>query len=195
MSQENVEAFKRVIEALNRRDIESLLERYDPDVEARYALESLLGGEAVVHRGHEGVREAFQAGVINHALFMSGMAGTAESGPQRTSRAPLGEVNAPNAPALGQHFWLDVTPSQIDALSVPEWQKIILRAIAKYGMYVGDNGGAPWALQFESGDNYTSFGKPDPWVDTRSRRARTTRRSVAPSTTSTSRTPSTGPAN
>jgi hypothetical protein len=36
MSQENVEAFKRVIEALNRRDIESLLERYDPDVEARY---------------------------------------------------------------------------------------------------------------------------------------------------------------
>ena len=65
MSQENVEAFKRVIEALNRRDIESLLERYDPDVEERYALESLHGGEAVVHRGHEGVREAFQAGVIN----------------------------------------------------------------------------------------------------------------------------------
>jgi ketosteroid isomerase-like protein len=61
LSQENVEAFKRVFEALNRRDIESLLERYDPDVEARYALESLLGGEAVVHRGHEGVREAFQA--------------------------------------------------------------------------------------------------------------------------------------
>jgi hypothetical protein len=58
-----------------------------------------------------------------------------------------------------------VTPSQIDALSVPEWQKIILRAMAKYGMYVGDNGGAPWALQFEAGDNYTSFGKPDPWVE------------------------------
>ncbi len=30
-------------------------------MEARYALESLLGVEAVVHRGHEGVREAFQA--------------------------------------------------------------------------------------------------------------------------------------
>jgi hypothetical protein len=41
------EAFKRVIEALNRRDIESLLESYDPDVEARYAPESLLGGEGV----------------------------------------------------------------------------------------------------------------------------------------------------
>ena len=30
-------------------------------MEARYALESLPGGEAVVHRGREGVREAFQA--------------------------------------------------------------------------------------------------------------------------------------
>jgi hypothetical protein len=36
--------------------------------------------------------------------------------------------------------------------------------MAKYGMYVGNNGGSPWALQFESGDNYTSFGDPDPWV-------------------------------
>jgi hypothetical protein len=57
-----------------------------------------------------------------------------------------------------------MTQPQIDALSVPEWQKIILRAMAKYGMYVGDNGGSPWALQFESGDNYTSFGQQDPWI-------------------------------
>jgi ketosteroid isomerase-like protein len=69
MSQENVDAFKRVIEALNRRDIEALLEWYDPDVEARYALESLLWGEAVVHRGHEGVREAFQAYSATFASF------------------------------------------------------------------------------------------------------------------------------
>jgi hypothetical protein len=65
---------------------------------------------------------------------------------------------------MGQHFWLDLSPAQIDALEVPDWQKIILRAMATYGMYVGDDGGAPWALQFESGDNYTSFGEPDPWV-------------------------------
>ena len=31
-------------------------------------------------------------------------------------------------------------------------------------MYVADDGGARWALQIESGDNYTSFGLPDPWV-------------------------------
>jgi hypothetical protein len=57
-----------------------------------------------------------------------------------------------------------MSAAQIDALSLPQWQKIILRAMAKYGMYVGNNGGSPWALQFESGDNYTSFGDPDPWV-------------------------------
>jgi hypothetical protein len=36
--------------------------------------------------------------------------------------------------------------------------------MAKYGMCVGDYGGSPWALQFESGDNYTSFADPDPWI-------------------------------
>jgi hypothetical protein len=65
---------------------------------------------------------------------------------------------------MGQHLWLDMSPAQINALALPDWQKIILRAMATYGMYVGDDGGAPWALQFESGDNYTSFGVPDPWV-------------------------------
>jgi hypothetical protein len=65
---------------------------------------------------------------------------------------------------MGQHFWLDMTPAQINAQSVPGWQKIILRAMARYGMYVGDDGGNSWALQFESGDNYTSFGKHDPWI-------------------------------
>ncbi len=76
-----------------------------------------------------------------------------------------GECSDPtNAPAMGQHLWLDMTPAQIDALSVPAWQKIILRAMSKYGMYVGDNGGSPWALQIESGDNHTSFGEHDPWI-------------------------------
>ena len=33
MSQENVETFKRGLDAYNRRDIEALLEELDPDVE------------------------------------------------------------------------------------------------------------------------------------------------------------------
>ena len=57
MSQENVEAFKRGIEAYNRRDVEALLEVHDPDVEWHPVLQVLLGGEATVYRGHDGIRE------------------------------------------------------------------------------------------------------------------------------------------
>ena len=52
----------------------------------------------------------------------------------------------------------------IAALDAPDWQKTILRAMAHYGMFVGDTGGSPWGVQFESGSTYTSFGQADPWV-------------------------------
>src|SRR5919108_152603 len=57
MSQENVEAFKRFADANNRRDVEALLEELDADVEWQSVVLGSLGGEATVHRGHEGVRE------------------------------------------------------------------------------------------------------------------------------------------
>jgi ketosteroid isomerase-like protein len=57
MSEENVEMVRRALEAYNRRDIEAVLEIHDPDVEWHPALQALLGGEATVYRGHEGVRE------------------------------------------------------------------------------------------------------------------------------------------
>ncbi len=59
MSQENVEAFKRFLDAYNRRDVEAMLEGLDPEVEYHAALPMLLGGEATVYRGHEGVRRLF----------------------------------------------------------------------------------------------------------------------------------------
>jgi len=59
MSQENVEAFKRAVEANNRRDVEAFLEELDPEVEWHPLLPVLLGGEATVDRGHAGVRELF----------------------------------------------------------------------------------------------------------------------------------------
>jgi len=105
-----------------------------------------------------------KAGVIPHALFMSVNCYNGDVWPADTV-GTSGRCSDPrNAPAMGQHFWLDMSRRRIDRLSVPLWQKIILRAMAKYGMYVGDDGGAAWALQIESGDNYTSFGKRDPWV-------------------------------
>ena len=57
MSQENVEAFKRGLEAGNRGDVETLLEVLDPEVAWQSALHALLTGEATVYRGHDGVRE------------------------------------------------------------------------------------------------------------------------------------------
>jgi ketosteroid isomerase-like protein len=57
MSQENVEAFKRGLEAGNRGDVDGLLEELDPEVEWHSALHALLGGEQTVFRGHDGVRE------------------------------------------------------------------------------------------------------------------------------------------
>jgi ketosteroid isomerase-like protein len=55
MSQENVEAFKRALEAATRRDLEALLELLDPDVEWHSRLP--LAGRDSVHRGPEAVRE------------------------------------------------------------------------------------------------------------------------------------------
>jgi ketosteroid isomerase-like protein len=60
MSQENVETFKRCADANNRRDVEAMLEELDPDVEWHSAILRSLGGEATVHRGHDGVREVFR---------------------------------------------------------------------------------------------------------------------------------------
>jgi len=60
MSQENVETFKRGLDAYNRRDIDALMETLDPDVEWHPALAVLLGGERTVFRGHQGVRESIQ---------------------------------------------------------------------------------------------------------------------------------------
>jgi ketosteroid isomerase-like protein len=57
MSQENVEAFKRGLDAGNRGDVEGLLKELDPEVEWHSALHALMGGEQTVFRGHEGVRE------------------------------------------------------------------------------------------------------------------------------------------
>jgi ketosteroid isomerase-like protein len=59
MSQENVEAFKRGVDAFNRGDVEAVVEVIDPEVEWHDVFGQMLGGEATVYRGHEGVRELF----------------------------------------------------------------------------------------------------------------------------------------
>ncbi len=55
MSQENVEALKRSIEAYNRRDIGPLLEMSDPEIEW-YPFTAQVEGDEAYH-GHEGLRQ------------------------------------------------------------------------------------------------------------------------------------------
>ena len=57
MSQESVESFKRGLEAYTRRDAQALVKELDRTIEWHPALQVMLGGEATVYRGHEGVRE------------------------------------------------------------------------------------------------------------------------------------------
>jgi hypothetical protein len=108
------------------------------------------------------------AGQIDHALFMTVRCSNGTwVWPARdgggTSCSSIGLSDA-GAPAIGQHFMLAMSDAEIDGLSVPAWQKAILRAMADYGMFVGDTGGAGWGIQFESSASYTSFGGPDPWL-------------------------------
>jgi hypothetical protein len=109
-------------------------------------------------------------GEIDHALFMTAKctsgANVYPADPNRgaSRRCSAIGMSDVNAPALGQRFFLDMSAAEIDALLVPGWQKTILHAMAEYGMYVGDAGGSPWGIQFESGTSYTSLGYSDPWV-------------------------------
>jgi len=72
--------------------------------------------------------------------------------------------NTTDAPPMGTHLWLDLTASEIDALAIPAWQKMILKTLHEYGGYMGDTGGPGFAFQFESSLTYTSFGRTDPLV-------------------------------
>ena len=57
MSEENVEAFRRGMEAYNRRDIDAFLETFDPMAEIHPLTLAMFGQEATVYRGHEGIRQ------------------------------------------------------------------------------------------------------------------------------------------
>jgi hypothetical protein len=106
--------------------------------------------------------QEMEAGQINHALtFVTRCDNGSHVYPAHGVGRPcsaVGESNA-DAPPMGTRFQLDMNPAEINALHVPAWKKTILRAMARYGLYLGDTGGG--FLSFESGSTYTSFGHQD----------------------------------
>jgi len=111
--------------------------------------------------------QELEVGEINHALYMVAFCDSGEYvyPAMKTGRACswIGKSNK-DAPPLGSRFQLDMSDAQIEALPVPSWKKTILRAMAHYGLYMGDTGSGSWAIQAESGSSYTSFGYEDPLV-------------------------------
>ena len=110
--------------------------------------------------------EELEAGEISHALNIAipcsngGAVYPAVNGHGATAC-----TNRTNAPPVGAHLQLNMTNSEIDALAVPTWKKTLLRAMARYGMFVGDTGGdSLLAIEQESGDMYTALGHPDKWL-------------------------------
>ena len=133
--------------------------RIDGDGLGSNATAAWFGNLAGIIRAQE-----MQAGRIDHALFMVIKCSAKTTVYPAQEHGSLCE-NQDGAIPFGTRFQLTLTPAQIDALDVPPWKKTILRAMHQYGMYVGDTGGSPWDLQFESGSTYTSFGEKDPLVD------------------------------
>ncbi len=115
--------------------------------------------------------EELEAGQINHALAIAvkctnGTYVWPAEGPGTGSTCSSMGLSNENAPAMGQHFYLAMSDAEIDALAIPAWNKTVLRAIARYGMFVGDTGSSyrGWSIGIESGSTYTSFELTDKWV-------------------------------
>ncbi len=112
------------------------------------------------------IREAeLVAGRIDHALFA-----VVDCTNGQWQWPAVGPALACGASPVynGMHFYLDMTPAEINALELPPWRKTILRAMAGYGMFVGDTSGgqgARWQVQPESGRTFSSFGKAIPLVE------------------------------
>lgn len=102
------------------------------------------------------------AGNIDHALFMTVRCDSGRSiYPADGVGSPCGGLaRGSEPPAMGQHLFLALSDGQIDALGAPAYERTILRAMAHYGLFVGDTGGDPWDLALESDASYTSFGEP-----------------------------------
>lgn len=118
------------------------------------------------------------AGKINHALFMvirctaadtSFGFGTRRGGGGSAFVYPAthgGNACGPSviSPPMGARVQLVMSEKEIRSLGIPAWKRAILRALRRYGAYIGDTGGPGVGLMIESSATYTSFGRPDPLV-------------------------------
>ena len=124
--------------------------------------------DAGVIRAEEWAGATSADGAIEHALVMSVRctAGRSVYPAARGATGTICDENRKRAPALGARYYLKMTDERIDALPVPPWRRPILKAMARYGMIVGDTFGGErhaFGLGAESDTQYTVFGYRGPY--------------------------------
>lgn len=103
-----------------------------------------------------------EAGVIPHALFLALPKCPGVVPPAVHAKGwPAPE---PPSPSLGTHFYLDISDSEIQALPVSPWEKVVITAFAHYGGFVGDKTDGTLTGP-ESSQPWVSAGLPDPLVE------------------------------
>lgn len=101
--------------------------------------------------------EDLTGGVIEHAFFMTTYR---TRGVVYPAIGAASEVTDTHAPPNGAHFRYAPDDTFIDAQTWPSWVKLIMKAMHKYGLYVGDTGGATTdriVVKMESDQVYRSF--------------------------------------
>jgi hypothetical protein len=113
--------------------------------------------------------EELAAGRIDHALSIvvncdsGSFVWPARSSDQSCAKVGLSDVDAP---PMGAHLQLAMTPAEIDALPIRAWKKVFLRAMAEYGMFISDTGSKNlFGIETEAGNQYLSQGAGSPWWD------------------------------
>jgi hypothetical protein len=114
--------------------------------------------------------EELAAGYVNHTMmlearYLSGHAVSPYSGSVTHGKPRADESDsATTRLSIGNVVFLDMSHSEVNALSLPTWEKAILHGLIDHGAVVAFNGGAPWGLVFESSIDRTSLGRPDPYA-------------------------------
>ena len=103
MSQENVETLYRALDAINRRDLETLLTLHDPDVEIIPRILRVEGGRP--YRGHQGLRNWWKDLHDVFPEFSAEIAEVKDLGNVTLSRLSLRGEGLESGAAMEQTAW------------------------------------------------------------------------------------------
>jgi hypothetical protein len=98
------------------------------------------------------------AGSINHALSVVAKCTSGTYVAPANGGGTACSTSPGSAPPDGARLQLKMNDTTISSLSVPAYEKTILRAMAHYGVYITDTGGSPMDLQYEPAIDYTTSG-------------------------------------